>query len=429
MSETVYTIPPPPDGAPPERRRQIFFAVSGLLLIAILAVFREVLLPFLLALVVAFVFAPVVARLERVRMGRRALPRWAAVLLLYLTLLGALGASVAIFVPRLIVELQDLIQDSPKLVEEVRTRWLPAIETRIQSATEAYGTANQAEAPPAEEIPRSQSIRVTPSEGGYVIDLPDNGVLIERRGEQGYRIVPAGQKRRPGDLTKSVQDALRDLSTGARQDAASWIEKAQAFINAVVRGVFGFFIMLMLSAYLLLTKDRILGFFRSLVDPVWRHNYDRLLERIEEGLGGVVRGQLIICVVNGVLSGIGFYLLELKYWPILTLIATVLSIVPIFGSILSSVPAVLIALQSGLWTALFTLAWILGIHQLEANLLNPKIMGDSAKVHPVLVVFALLAGEHLFGAAGALLAVPTLSILQSLFLHYRDVALDPSAAE
>jgi predicted PurR-regulated permease PerM len=59
-------------------------------------------------------------------------------------------------------------------------------------------------------------------------------------------------------------------------------------------------------------------------------------------------------------------------------------------------------------------------------------MGDAAKVHPVLIVFALLAGEHLFGIAGALLAVPVLSITQSVFLHFREVALgvpkDPALA-
>ena len=78
-------------------------------------------------------------------------------------------------------------------------------------------------------------------------------------------------------------------------------------------------------------------------------------------------------------------------------------------------------LTQGFWTALWVLLWIIGIHQVEANLLNPKILGDAAQVHPVLVVFALLAGEHLFGIAGALLAVPVLSLTQSLFLHNREV--------
>jgi len=142
--------------------------------------------------------------------------------------------------------------------------------------------------------------------------------------------------------------------------------------------------------------------------------------RMDRGLAGVVRGQLIICGVNAVLSGIGFYLLDLKYWTFLTVIAGVMSIVPIFGSILSTIPAVIVALPDGMHVALLTLAWIVGIHQIEANLLNPKIMGDAARVHPVLVVFALLGGEHIAGIVGALLAVPVLSIAQTLFLYLRE---------
>jgi predicted PurR-regulated permease PerM len=69
-----------------------------------------------------------------------------------------------------------------------------------------------------------------------------------------------------------------------------------------------------------------------------------------------------------------------------------------------------------------------GIHQLEANVLNPKIMGDAAKIHPVLVIFALLAGEHFFRVPGALLAVPTMSIAQSVFLHLNEATSQDDAA-
>src|SRR5262249_34855516 len=108
----------------------------------------------------------------------------------------------------------------------------------------------------------------------------------------------------------------------------------------------------------------------------------------------------------------------------------VFSLIPIFGSIVSTIPAVAIGLTQGFGTAVFVLVWILGIHQLEANLLNPKIMGDAAKIHPVLVVFSLLVGEHYFGAIGALLAVPCMSLAKSLFLHFREIAneSDPELA-
>ena len=96
-----------------------------------------------------------------------------------------------------------------------------------------------------------------------------------------------------------------------------------------------------------------------------------------------------------------------------------MSIIPIFGSILSSIPAVMIGLTQDFWTALWVLLWIIGIHQVEANLLNPKIIGVAAKIHPVLVVLALIIGEHFYGLWGALLAVPALSLAQSIFNHFR----------
>jgi predicted PurR-regulated permease PerM len=175
----------------------------------------------------------------------------------------------------------------------------------------------------------------------------------------------------------------------------------------------------MLAGYMMHTREAIIGFFRSLVPPGGRIGFDQLVTRLDRGLAGVVRGQLVICLVNGVLSAIGFALFGLKYWPLLALLAAVMSIIPIFGSILSSVPVVLIGLTQGLWVAIWVLLWIIGIHQIEANLLNPKIIGVAAKIHPVLVVFALIVGEHYFGLWGALLGVPALSIAQSVFNHFR----------
>src|SRR5262245_4645112 len=176
---------------------------------------------------------------------------------------------------------------------------------------------------------------------------------------------------------------------------------------------------LMLAGYIMHTRESIIAFFRTLVPATARIGFDHLLWRIDRGLAGVVRGQLLICLVNGIVSAIGFALFGLKYWPILAIVAGIMSIIPIFGSILSSIPVVLVGLTQGFWVALWVLLWIIGIHQIEANLLNPKIIGVVAKIHPVLVVLALIIGEHFFGLWGALLAVPVLSLLQSIFLHFR----------
>jgi predicted PurR-regulated permease PerM len=117
-------------------------------------------------------------------------------------------------------------------------------------------------------------------------------------------------------------------------------------------------------------------------------------------------------------------LFHVKYALLLGMLAGTFSFIPVFGSILSSIPIVAVALTSGptgfsLSTGLGMLGWIVGIHFLEANLLNPKIIGTAAKMHPVVVVFALMVGEETGGLIGALLAVPIASIVQAIFLYFR----------
>lgn len=435
MTAADESVDLPPRGPGSRRRRIAFFAIWAVVIVGALVVFRGVLLPFFLAIVVAYVLAPLVSLLERVPLGRLRMPRWTAVLALYVALLGALSLLVAAGVPRLAVEIEKLAADAPAAVATVRDEWIPALERDLRHAMNPYvDDGGPPATPPAPEpgvgedgapLPLDEdSFRVTPAgDGGYVVQLPRRGIVVSPEGE-GWRIRGAvNRKAERGDITATITDAISRAMENTEQTAVTLLKTAQTVVRAIVKGIFTFSIMLMLSAYLLITSDKIFAFLRSLVRPTRQDDFNRLLTRIDRGLSGVVRGQLLICLVNGALSGIGFYIADLRYWPILTLIATVLSIIPIFGAIVSSIPAVIIGLQDGVGTALFVLAWIVGIHQIEANLLNPKIMGDAARVHPVLVVFALLAGEHLFGIAGALLAVPVLSVTQSLFLHFRETAL------
>lgn len=421
----------PETGPGSRRRRRVFFAVTGTFVVGMIYVFRSVLVPFALAIVLAYVLSPLVSRVERLQIRRWHPPRWVAVLCVYLALLGTLSALLAVAVPRLVAEINRLASEAPRVARTVRTEWLPAAEKQIRDALALYSPAPPPEedevAPqpePAAQKPTSIRIEPLPA-GGYEIVLPPEGVRIQPDQDNAYRVTTSETRAKRGgvDLSTAVSEAITRFTENTERMAATLLKTAQAIVRMLSRGLLTFVLTLMVSAYLLITSDRIFDFARSLYRPSRRHQFDQLTARIDRGLAGVVRGQLLICLVNGVLSGIGFYALGLKYWSFLTLLATVFSIVPIFGAIASSVPAVLIALQDGAWVAVLVLGWIVIIHQLEANLLNPKIMGDAAKVHPVLVVFALLAGEHLAGIVGALLAVPTLSIAQSLFLHYRELAL------
>lgn len=413
----------PATGPGSKRRRAIFFAVCGAALALVLYFSRGVLLPFLLAVVVAYVLAPLVRRLERYG------PRWVAVVGLYAVLVGTLSVLSVVAVPRVAAEFEKLARETPRAVAKARNQWIPWLTGQLEEAMVGYGHHVQEESKPTVGADTALNLGhdglriVSDGAGGFLVALPPDGLRVIERGDGVYRITTTHKKAPNPTLIEDVEEAIRGVMDNTQTHAAALFRTAQQFVAAVVKGIFTFVITLMLSAYLLATSDRIFGFFRKLVRQDRQDSFDRLLAMIDKGLSGVVRGQLMIALLNGVLSGIAFFILDLRYWPILTLIATVLSIIPIFGSIISSIPAVLIALEHGFVTALVTLGVIVGIHQLEANLFNPKIMGDAARVHPVLVVFALLAGEHLFGIAGALLAVPVLSILQSLFFYYREQAL------
>ena len=380
------------------------------------------------------------------------MPRAAAIILVYVLVLGTLGTFGRFTAPRVGQELASLRRELPALQHTVRTVWVPAVQQRLRDAGfgpetktgDAPPEARSVEAhegrdahrpqgedglPPGAEPPGALIARQRP-DGTFSIEL--NGPLsITPAKGGGYTVEQRRESREPGfDLDRMVADAAGKSLLYAQHNALEIVKIGRDIIAGVSRFFFIFGITLMLAAYMMLTRERIMTFFMSLVRPSWRPSFRELLARMDRGLAGVVRGQLIICLVNGVLSAIGFAIVGLKYWPVLALIATILSLIPIFGSIISAIPAVALGLTQSVGTAAFVLVWIIGIHQLEANLLNPKIMGDAAKIHPVLVIFSLLVGEHFFHTVGALLAVPCMSIAQSVFTHVRSriQALDPEMA-
>jgi len=434
VSDTPYAPVPSPER---KTARRLFLATSAVGFVAVCIIAHDVMLPFVLALVVSYVLTPAVLRVERMRV-----PRWAAILLVYALTLGSIGGFIGIIVPRLVTEGQALASEWPNLQRTVRNEWLPAIDSRLARWTGQPAsppepeTETETETTPGPELNAGDPLKpdarpplriVKREDGSFDVFVSEDLRLHEVQhgtwaidNEEPQRISSAAV------LREGFDKALVYL----RQNASLILQVGQKIAGAISRGIFNLFMTLMLAGYIILTHERILGFFRDLWHPSSHASFDRFLRRLDRGLSGVVRGQLLICLVNGVLSAIGFWLFHLKYWPILSILAAVMSLIPIFGSILSSVPAVAIGLTQSPMTAVGVLAWIVGIHQLEANFLNPKIIGDAAKIHPVLVVFSLLVGEHFFQITGALFAVPCMSIAQTIFLHFRESTLglsDPMA--
>ena len=402
-------------------RRPAFLITSGLAFVAVVLWAHDVMMPFLLALVIAYVLTPAVAWIER-----RRVPRGVAIVVIYALVLGALGTFIRVATPRIAQEIRNLRDKAPAFAHDVKERWAPELTARLRTLGVLQA---EAPAPPPDADPPESAIVARPMPDGSIkIDIGSGVAITEAK--HGYVVEPIRPRdpREEGfDLNRILAEALGKSVLYAQENTLELVSIGRDILVGIGRGIFVFFITLMLAAYVMMTREKIFRFLESLLRPSTRPGFKELTARMDRGLAGVVRGQLIICLINGALSAVGFAIVGLKYWPVLALLAAVLSLIPIFGSIVSAIPAVAVGLTQGIGTAAFVLGWIVGIHQLEANFLNPKIMGDAAKIHPVLVIFSLLVGEHFFGAVGALLAVPCMSLAKSLFLHFRDVtnATDP----
>jgi predicted PurR-regulated permease PerM len=243
-------------------------------------------------------------------------------------------------------------------------------------------------------------------------------------------VVPGTQRagaRLHVDLAAQLADALRDLSSQARTQLGDVVALSRALLTGTFKTLFFVVLLFMLTAFMSMDGPRLVRWTESLVPVSWRGDMRRLIHGIDAGLSGVVRGQLTIMLVNGVLTFAGLLLLRLPFAFALSALATLLYVVPFFGTIISSVPIVLVALTAGgLGKGLLALGWILVIHALETYVFNPKIMGNATRIHPVLIVLALVIGERTSGIVGALLAVPVASVFVAIFrfLHRKLAELD-----
>lgn len=158
------------------------------------------------------------------------------------------------------------------------------------------------------------------------------------------------------------------------------------------------------------------GFFR-LIPQRGRMEWKRLWQDINHVIRQFVRGDLVVAVIVGVLIGIGVKLVGMEYALLIGLICGAFDLIPYFGPVLGAIPSVLLALTKSPVMALKVALIILLVQQLEGNVISPKLMGDSVGLHPLWVIFALLACGELAGFWGMFLAVPLAAVIRVVFKH------------
>lgn len=182
---------------------------------------------------------------------------------------------------------------------------------------------------------------------------------------------------------------------------------------------------LVISVYLLIDGPRLRARSVALIPIQHRAKALFLQDNVSRVLGGYLRGQLTLALIVGVLTGVGMALLGLPYAIVLGVLAGLFELVPMFGPILSAVPAVVVSLFMPFPTVVWVVLFFVIIQQIENNILAPRISGHAVGLHPLGAMFALLAGFQLAGLLGALFAVPLAGVLWVLLgAAYRNVVAE-----
>lgn len=170
--------------------------------------------------------------------------------------------------------------------------------------------------------------------------------------------------------------------------------------------------MFVIGFYWLMEKSLIRQLLLAQLDDNARQRVTRIWEDVELKVGGWLRGQLLLCLIIGVAAGMIYYIMDVRFWFLLALLAGVMELIPILGPWVGAIPAVMVALLDS-WEKALIVAIALAFLQLAENtVLVPRIMKGTIGLSPLTVFIAVLAGGVYMGVLGALLAIPIAAGLQ-----------------
>jgi predicted PurR-regulated permease PerM len=348
-----------------------------LLLWVVAGAVRHVVFLFLVALLIALLLSPLVRIVQRVR-----IPRGFAVALVYLgfalALIAAIGAIGTV------------------VVSETRT----AAKRLDSYFTDVNGRTGQVDAD--RDVDRLQS---------WLDDHRLGGIHIQKRGH---------------DLVQDIR----------RHDVGKYTNKVVEFLEGAAISIgkllFSAIVVLVVSIYMLLDFPRLARAIDRRFPPP--PGSDSLLARMERSLTSYVKGQALVSLIIGTSAGVSLWLLGVlgllphgqKYALIFGAWVAITELIPYLGPWLGSIPPFLYALVvhplSAVWVALLFLA----IHQVEGHIVVPNVMGSALRLHPLLVIFGLLAGGEIYGLPGALVALPLLAAGRAMWEFFGErIGLEP----
>jgi len=175
-----------------------------------------------------------------------------------------------------------------------------------------------------------------------------------------------------------------------------------------------------ISFYMLKDYDLIKKTAWYLTPRRWRQEGILFLKDVDKSLGSYIRGQLLVCVAIGTISSCLFWIFDMKYPLLLGFIIGLTNVIPYFGPVIGAIPAVIIASTISVKMVIIVVVIVVILQFLEGNILSPLIVGKSLDMHPLIIMFALLAGGEAGGVVGLIIAVPILAVIKVSLVHAKS---------
>jgi predicted PurR-regulated permease PerM len=196
-------------------------------------------------------------------------------------------------------------------------------------------------------------------------------------------------------------------------------DRLGAVTSGLLEAILVFFLAPVVAFYVLLDLDRIRDESLELVPAEHRNEVVHVSRNLGHAVGGFLRGQVLVAIIVGIFTSVGFLLIDLPFWLIIGLIAGFLNIIPFVGPWVGGILGVVVALVTrDVQTAIYAALVAFGVQQLDNNFVSPTVMRATVRLHPAVVILVLLAGGAIGGIWGLLLAVPVAASVKILVGHF-----------
>lgn len=212
-----------------------------------------------------------------------------------------------------------------------------------------------------------------------------------------------------------ISNLLDRLEERAQDLARNLLGGLVGFVSGTVGFAVNFIGALFVSVYLLLDVRRIKAAYLRALPHRYRWDGKELWNAEGTSLSKYLGGLALVIVIQGSLTTLGLFLLGVPYAIVLGAWVSATAIIPYLGAFLGAIPGLIVAFFISPTTGLLTAILYLGIQQLEGNVLTPRIQGQALRVHPIVVLLAIVIGGELGGLVGVIVAVPVLAVLRVLF--------------